>query len=94
MLESPNHGTKLGVGVSVPVSSGGTGSNRLPHISSEITSLALEAPDPPGSYWLSPSQHRRRAAQLRAQDPNSRAATLAELAARVIKRRLRNGNRR
>jgi hypothetical protein len=61
----------------------------LSHISSEITPLALTASEPPGSFWLGPSQHRRRAMQLEANNPTSRAAMLAKLVARAIEKRLR-----
>jgi hypothetical protein len=60
-------------------------------VSSQIAPLAMAKPDPPGAYWQSPSQHRRRAAQLRAKNPTSRAAALTELAARAIEERLRDG---
>jgi hypothetical protein len=91
MPKSCDRRTKSGARVSVPVSSEGGETDDLPHISSEITSLAMTAPEPPGTYWQGPSQHRHRAAQLRAQNPDSRAAVLALLAAGAIERRLRPG---
>jgi hypothetical protein len=89
-----DHQTKKHARVSATASSRNTETADLSHISDEITPVAMTAPDPPSSYWLSPSPHRYRAAQLRAKNPKSRAATLAEMAAHAIENRLRDGKRR
>jgi hypothetical protein len=50
----------------------------------ELIPISIGQPSPPGCYTYSPAEHRRRAEKLRKSKPNSRAAQLAEAAARAI----------